>query len=32
MSPMWASVQYYPMLWSQPDVEADAEGHLILKP
>ena len=32
MAPMWAAIQYYPMLWDQKDVSADAEGHLKLVP
>ncbi|NOX61741.1 MAG: penicillin acylase family protein [Chloroflexi bacterium] len=29
---MWAAVQYAPMLWRRDQVEADAEGTLILTP
>jgi hypothetical protein len=29
---MWANLQYYPMLWEQKDVAAQAEGHLVLTP
>ena len=32
MAPMWASVQYAPLLWDEPSVTASAEGHLRLKP
>ena len=32
MTPLWARVEYYPMLWEQAAVSADAEGHLILLP
>jgi penicillin amidase len=32
MAPMWANIQYYPMLWSQEQVTAQPEGHLILQP
>jgi len=32
MAPMWATGQYYQMLWEQTDVIADAEGHLRLVP
>ena len=32
MIPLWASIQYYPMLWDQKDVIKDAEGHLQLMP
>jgi len=32
MAPLWAALQYYPMLWSQDAVIADAEGHLRLVP
>jgi penicillin amidase len=32
MSPLWANIQYYPMLWDQTSVAAQSEGHLILHP
>jgi penicillin amidase len=32
MSPLWASVQYYPMLWNQQAVISNAEGYLRLVP
>jgi penicillin amidase len=32
MSPLWADIRYYPMLWGQGPVEAQAEGHLKLLP
>ena len=32
MSPLWASVEYYPMWWEQQSVMDDAEGHLRLVP
>lgn len=32
MSPLWASVQYYPMWWDQDSIINDAAGHLVLKP
>ena len=28
----WRNIEYHPMLWERADVEADAEGTLILKP
>ena len=32
MAPLWASVQYYPMLWDEQAVTSNAEGHLRLIP
>jgi len=32
MAPLWAGIQYYPMLWSEQAVINDTEGHLILSP
>jgi penicillin amidase len=32
MAPMWANIQYYPMLWAETFVTQNTEGHLILKP
>jgi len=32
MSPLWASIQYYPMWWDQQSIVSDAEGHLHLTP
>jgi penicillin amidase len=32
MAPLWASVEYYPMLWDEQAVARDAEGHLHLVP
>jgi len=32
MSPLWASIKYYPMLWDQSAVTANTEGHLKLLP
>ncbi len=32
MSPLWATVKYYPMWWEQDSIAADAEGHLRLVP
>lgn len=32
MAEMWANVEYLPMLWTRDAIEADAEGHLVLKP
>ena len=28
----WRNIEYHPMLWERADVEADAEGTLVLKP
>ena len=28
----WRNIQYHPMLWERPDVEAGAEGTLVLRP
>ncbi len=28
----WRNIQYHPMLWQRADVEADAEGVLLLRP
>jgi penicillin amidase len=28
----WRNIEYHPMLWEQADVEADAEGTLVLRP
>jgi penicillin amidase len=32
MAPLWANVEYFPMLWPRDAVEEDAEGHLVLMP
>jgi penicillin amidase len=32
MVPLWANIQYYPMLWDEQAVTQDPEGHLVLKP
>ncbi len=32
MAPLWAGIQYYPMLWDQATITHNAEGHLILMP
>ena len=32
MAPLWANVEYYPMLWSEQAIISDAEGHLTLSP
>lgn len=32
MIPMWATIQYYPMLWDESSVTQNAEGHLVLQP
>ena len=32
MAPLWASIQYYPMLWELEQVMENPEGHLTLKP
>jgi penicillin amidase len=28
----WRNIEYHPMLWDRADVEADAEGTLVLRP
>jgi hypothetical protein len=32
MAPLWATGQYYPMLWDEQAVVSNAEGHLRLIP
>ncbi|MGH2523403.1 MAG: penicillin acylase family protein, partial [Anaerolineales bacterium] len=32
MADRWRNIQYHPMLWSQADVERQAEAHLTLMP
>ncbi|GAB4420126.1 MAG: penicillin acylase family protein [Anaerolineales bacterium] len=32
MAPLWANVQYYPMLWDKDSIISNAEGLLRLKP
>jgi len=32
LAPLWANIEYYPMLWEQSAIVADAEGHLVLTP
>jgi penicillin amidase len=32
MAPMWAAVEYYPMLWEEAAITSGAEGHLVLTP
>ena len=32
MAPLWAAVEYYPMLWDQSSVIEHAQGHLRLVP
>ncbi|HQX16296.1 MAG TPA: penicillin acylase family protein [Anaerolineales bacterium] len=32
LAPLWANIEYYSMLWDQPAIVADAEGHLVLTP
>ena len=32
MAPLWADIQYYPMLWDEQVVSEDPEGHLVLTP
>ncbi|MBN1453838.1 MAG: penicillin acylase family protein [Anaerolineales bacterium] len=32
MAPLWASVEYYPMLWNEQAAVSNAEGHLRLIP
>jgi hypothetical protein len=28
----WPNIEYHPMLWARADMEADAEGVLVLRP
>jgi penicillin amidase len=32
MAPMWANVDYYPMLWNEATIVSRANDHLILSP
>jgi penicillin amidase len=32
MTPLWSTIQYYPMQWGQASVTPKAEGHLRLLP
>jgi penicillin amidase len=32
MAPMWANIEYYPMLWNEQAIVSNAEGHLVLRP
>ncbi len=32
MTPLWANIQYYPMLWDPASAAKDAEGRLTLTP
>lgn len=32
MAPLWAAVEYYPMLWEEQSIISSAEGHLRLVP
>jgi penicillin amidase len=32
MAPMWAKIEYYPMLWDEGAVSQNTEGHLVLQP
>ena len=32
MAPLWANIEYYPMLWNEQAIVENAEGHLILTP
>jgi penicillin G amidase len=32
MAPLWANVEYYPMLWEQGAIQRQADGHLVLRP
>jgi penicillin amidase len=32
MAPLWANIQYYPMLWDESAVIQNTEGHLVLQP
>ena len=32
MADLWRNIQYYPMLWNEQTIVANAEAHLQLKP
>ena len=32
LAPLWANIEYYPMLWEHSAIIADTEGHLVLTP
>jgi len=32
MAPMWANIEYYPMLWNEQALTSNSEGHLVLQP
>jgi penicillin amidase len=32
MADLWRNIQYHPMLWNRPDIEAAAKAHLTLTP
>jgi penicillin amidase len=32
LAPLWTNLEYYSMLWDRANVEAGAEGHLVLTP
>lgn len=32
MAPLWAKVEYYPMLWDEAKITSQSEGHLTLTP
>jgi penicillin amidase len=32
MANLWRNIQYYPMLWNEQAIVANAEAHLVLKP
>ena len=32
MAPLWADMEYYPMLWDEQMITSQAEGHLVLSP
>jgi penicillin amidase len=32
MAPLWANIEYYPMLWNEENITSNAEGHLRLMP
>ena len=32
MADLWRNIQYYPMLWNEQVIIANAEAHLVLKP
>jgi penicillin amidase len=32
MADLWRNIQYYPMLWNEPDIISNAAGRLVLTP